>query len=178
MRGALRRAHRYSIMGFMTSTVNVPVPAEIADEVRRFAAFLLADRSETGSRAESLYDGIPDYPLWPDEDVIALASAGTATSHLYRRIMDAILKNEATGVWVSIAQLAEWVGERPTLVANFRTQLYRWIGAHLPEGTAAPFTAKRGDKLHPPRAREVHYRVSAPCAEQWRRIQSQLKDSK
>ncbi len=160
----------------MTTTVNVPVPTEIADEVRRFAAFLMADRAASGSRTESLYDGIQDYPLWPDEDVISLANAGTATSGLYRRIMDAILARDAVGAWVSIAQLAEWVGERPTLIANFRTQLYRWIGAHLPAGTTAPFTAKRGDKLHPPRGREVHYRVSTACAEQWRRVQPQLKE--
>jgi len=160
----------------MTETVTLPVPVEIADEVRRFAAFLLADRLTVGQRSEPLYDGISDYPLWPDEDVISLANAGTATSRLYRRIMDAVIAHEAVGMWVSIAELAEWVGERPTLVANFRTQLYRYIGAHLPVGTSAPFTAKRGDKLHPRRGREVHYRVSTACAEQWNRIQLQLND--
>lgn len=162
----------------MSEIVNVPVPTGIADEVRRFAAFLLADRATDGERTALMYDGIPDYPLWRDEDVVSLANAGTATSRNYRKIMDAVVERQAVGSWVSIPELAEWVGERPTVVANFRTQLYRWVGAHLPMGTKAPFTAKRGDKLLPPRGREVHYRVSAACAEQWARVQDQLKESK
>jgi len=160
----------------MTQIVNVPVRAEIADEVRRFAAFIDADRpATTSSPTVGTFDGIADYPLWEDDAIVALARARTTTAANYRKIMDAIIANDAAGAWVSIADLEKWTGMKASTIANFRTQLYRWINAHMPASTLAPFTAKRGDKLSPPRGREVHYRASSACLEQWARVQDQLE---
>jgi len=160
----------------MTDLVNIPVPAEFADEVRRFAAFIAADRAEQAKAPARELDGIPDYPLWSDDDVVALANAGTTTAAHFRKIMDAVLERDAVGSWVSIADLAKWTGEKPSAIATFRTHLYRWVNAHMPCGTMAPFTGKPGNELRPPRGREVHYRVSAACAAQWARIQDRLEN--
>lgn len=157
----------------MTPLINVPVPAEIADEVKRFAAFLQADR--TTEPDTSLDDGITDYPLWPDDEVISLATAWTNTAVLYRQIMDAVVENNAVGRWVTIPQLAEWTGTKPSTIAAFRTHLYRYINAHKPQGTLAPFTAISGTKLRPPRTRSVHYRVSRACAQQWSRVRPTIE---
>lgn len=171
---ALRTALGYAHS--MTQIVNVPVRAEIADEVRRFAAFIEADRpAATAVPTVTPSDGITDYPLWEDDAIVALARASTTTAANYRKLMDAIISNDAVGMWVSIADLEKWTGLKATTIANFRTHLYRWINAHMPASALAPFTAKRGDKLSPPRGREVHYRVSAACAEQWARVQDQLE---
>ena len=162
----------------MSNLVNVSVPADIADEVRRFAAFVSADRAQSAMHAPTgQVDGIPDYTLWSDDDVLALANAGTTTAANYRKIMNAVIGHGAVGTWVSIADLVKWTGERPTTIAAFRTHLYRWINAHMPAGTAAPFTGRPGTQLHPPRGREVHYRVSAACAAQWERAQDRLEES-
>jgi hypothetical protein len=161
--------------GDMSITIDIAVPSAIADEVRRFAAFILADRSAGVVDAHvPASDGIADYPLWSDDDVVSLAKAGTTTAANYRKIMDAVIDQDAVGKWVSITELAHWTGEKSTVIANFRTQLYRWINAHFPEGKTAPFTAKRGDKLRPPRGRQVHYRVSAACASQWDRVRQRI----
>jgi len=174
--GVLRGEQYTSYISGM-SLVNIPVPADIADEVQRFAAFLIADRGQRGTAPTvSVADGIPDYPLWADQDVVALANAGTTTAANYRKIMDAVIAHDAIGTWVSIADLSDWSGEHVNTIKTFRTHLYRWINAHMPAGTAAPFTAKSGTQLRPPRGREVYYRVSAACAAQWERLQPELED--
>ena len=161
----------------MSDLVNVPVPAAFADEVRRFAAFLITDRASGATAAISApFDGIPDYPLWDDTAILALANAGTTTAHYYRKIMDAVIANRAVGQWVSLADLAEWTGEKRSALSTFRTHLYRWVHAHVGEDAKAPFTGANGQDLRPARGREVHYRVSVACAEQWARIESQLKE--
>lgn len=161
----------------MTPLVSIQVRAELADEVRRFAAFIEADRSAaTASHSVATPDGIADYPLWEDGAIVALARAKTTTASNYFKIMDAIVSQDAVGSWVSIADLEKWTGMKASAIANFRTHLYRWINAHMPAHTLAPFTAKRGDRLSPPRGREVHYRVSAACAEQWARVRHQLEE--
>lgn len=159
----------------MSTTVNVPVPTDLADEVRRFVAFLIADRAAGESPQAEPADLIADYPLWGDADIVALANAATVTSRIYRKIMDAVLEHDAVAQWVSIAELAEWTGQPASVISTFRTHLYRYINAHMPAGTAAPFTRANGQDLRPARGREVYYRVSRECAQQWQRIQSQLK---
>lgn len=160
----------------VTAFVSVPVPAEYADEVRRFAAFLAAERAgDYPTVAAAVVDGLADYPLWADADVVAFANAGTVTSRIYRRIVDAVLEHGATGRWVSIAELAEWTGQSRSAISTFRTHLYRYINAHMGSGTLAPFTRANGQDLRPARGREVCYRISAECAEQWGRVQSQLE---
>lgn len=160
----------------MTNLVNVPVPDSIADEVRRFAAFLIADRdSDPGMPPLVPFDGISDYPLWEDSAIISLANAGTVTSSYYRKIMDAVIEREAVGQWVSLVDLTEWTKEKRSALSTFRTHLYRWIHSHMPEGTIAPFTAASGQDLRPARSREVFYRVSVSCADQWARVQLELE---
>ena len=176
MHGVLRRMlHKSSVAG-MTEFTHIAIPAAIADEVRRFAAFLLADHgSSAGVAASVRSDGIPDYPLWDDAAIIALANAGTATAAYYRKIMDAIIANEAVGQWVSLADLALWTEEKRSALSTFRTHLYRWVHAHVGKDALAPFTGASGQNLRPARGREVHYRVSDECAEQWARVHPQMK---
>ena len=155
------------------------VPDEIADEVRRFAAFVLSDRqvasAVTQAPSATEHDHIPDYPLWDDTDVVALANAGTSTAGYYRAIMDAIISEEKVGEWVSLDDLAQWTSIKRSTLSTFRTHLYRYVNTHLVD-SLAPFTAASGTKLRPARGREVFYRVSRECATQWTRIQSQLKE--
>ncbi len=159
----------------MNNLIAIDVPAEIADEVRRFAAFLIADRGDPLSLAADVGDGIPDYPLWPDGQVERFASAPTTTARVYVRIMDAVVEHDAAGQWLSIAELAEWTGQTPSVISTFRTHLYRYINAHLPEGTLAPFTRAAGQDLRPARGREVYYRISPACAEQWTRLRDGIE---
>lgn len=154
----------------MSNLVTIDLPVEIAEEVRRFAAFLIADQPNRLSRTYVPNDGIPDYPLWPDEQVERFASAPTTTARVYVKIMDAVIEHGAAGQWLSIAELAEWTGQAPSVISTFRTHLYRYINAHLPEGTLAPFTRATGQDLRPARGREVYYRISPACAEQWTRL--------
>ncbi|WP_424448560.1 hypothetical protein [Microbacterium arborescens] len=160
---------------------SITVPDEIADEVRRFAAFIAADRAavELGPDpvSSSAGDDIADYPLWPDSDVIALANAGTTTASHYRTIMDAVLAQSMAANWVSLDDLASWTGLKRSALSTFRTHLYRYINTHLPEGTVAPFTGAWGTELRPARGREVFYRVSTQCADQWTRIRPSLKET-
>lgn len=155
----------------------ITVPDEIADEVRRFAAFIEADRGRMTPSAAVLAaeDGVADYPLWPDADVIELANAGTTTANYYRAIMNAVLSESKVGEWVSLDDLALWTGIKRTALSAFRTHLYRYVNSHLPEGSSAPFTGAWGADLRPARGREVFYRVSAECASQWERIHPQLE---
>jgi len=88
--------------------------------------------------------------------------------------MDAILSNDAVGQWVTVPRLAEWTGREASAIGIFRTHLNRYKNAHLPEGSAAPFTRASGQDLRPARGREVHYRVSAECAEQWTRLRDRI----
>lgn len=157
----------------MTNTVYVEVPADFADEVRRFTAFLVADRRHAGVVPSSTADNIADYPLWADEEIVALANSGTVTSRVYRRIMDSVTEH-GVGKWVSIPELAEWTEQPSSVISTFRTHLYRYINAHLPEGTVAPFTRASGQDLRPARGRGVYYRVSQACADQWNRVQPEL----
>ena len=157
----------------------ITVPDEIADEVRRFAAFIAADRMRDQNEPDvvtaMLGDNVADYPVWADEDVIALANAGTTTAHNYRAIMDAILAAGKTGQWVSLDDLNAWTGIKRSALSTFRTHLYRYINTHLPDGGRAPFTGAWGTELRPARGREVFYRVSIPCAQQWERVRESLK---
>lgn len=157
----------------MTNTLNLPVPLEIADEVRRFAAFILAERQRT-STTPAPSDGIRDYPLWANEDIVRFATSGTVTSRIYCDIMDAIIAHNAVGQWVTIAELADWTGHARSVIATFRTHLYRYINSRFPKSTLAPFTGMNGQDLRPARGREVHYRVSAECAEQWEQVRTQI----
>lgn len=161
----------------MSTTVNVAVPIDLADEVRRFVAFLIADRAAGDSATGEALDLIADYPLWGDADVVALANAGTVTSRVYRKIMDAVAAHDAVAQWVGIAELADWTGQPASVISTFRTHLYRYINSRMPAGTLAPFTRANGQDLRPARGREVYYRVSRECAQQWQRIQPQLKDA-
>lgn len=157
----------------MNTYADIQVPAEIADEVRRFAAFVMADR-QSATPTTPTTDGIPDYALWPDDDIVRFASAGTVTSRVYRRIMDATVEHDTVGKWVSIGELAEMTGQPASVVSTFRTHLNRYINAHLPEGTHAPFTRADGQDLRPARGRQVFYRVSKECAAQWTRVQPRI----
>jgi len=118
-------------------------------------------------------DNIPDYPLWDDDEVIALANAATITATNYRRIMDAIIENGRIGEWISIRELSEWTGITYDKVANFRTQLYRW--AHVHHKASAPFTGTWGPYA-PKGKRVVLYRVSAGCAAQWERVRARFDE--
>lgn len=159
----------------MTTTVNIAVPSEIAEEVRRFAAFIVADRTSSPFPRATEFDSIADYPLWPDDDVVALASSGTVTSRIYQRIMNAVIASDKVSQWVSIPELAEMTGQPESVISTFRTHLYRYINAHMPEGSHAPFTRATGQDLRPTRGRGVHYRISAECAEQWERVRSRIE---
>lgn len=158
----------------MNDLVAVQVPADIAGEVRRFAAFVLAERGDGFATHEPSFDGIPDYPIWTDAQVTSFATNGTVTSRIYRRIMDSVIDQDAVGRWVSIADIAQWTDQPASVISTFRTHLYRYINAHLPEGTRAPFTRANGQDLRPTRGREVYYRVSQECANQWQRIKPQI----
>lgn len=164
-------------------TTTLTVPDEIADEVRRFAAFVLADRgigdptvTQTALVSTQTTDHIADYPLWADEDVIALANAGTSTAGYYRAIMDAIIAHGKAREWVSLDELATWTSIKRSVLSTFRTHLYRYVNSHLGDGSMAPFTGVSGADLRPARGREVFYRISQECAAQWMRIQSELNE--
>lgn len=161
----------------MDKLISIDVPAPVADEVRRFVAFLVADRMNPAAHAVSPSDGIPDYPLWPDERIVRFASAPTTTARVYLQIMDAVVEHDAAGRWLSIAELAEWTEQPVSVISAFRTHLYRYINAHLPEGTLAPFTRATGQDLRPARGREVYYRISTECAAQWTRLRDEISNT-
>lgn len=159
----------------------ISVPAAIASEVRRFAAFLELDPSAHKITSAAIANASvtrpdkPDYPLWADSDVVALANAGTTTASNYRLIMDAIIREDHVGEWVSISQLSEWTGLEYSQIKTFRTHLYRHINSHFADKyTNAPFTGAWGTELSGTRKRIVYYRVSSDCAYQWERIQGEL----
>lgn len=66
----------------VSNLITIDVPSGIIDEVRRFAAFLIADQPNRLSRTAVPDDGIPDYPLWPDEQIERFASAPTTTARV------------------------------------------------------------------------------------------------
>jgi hypothetical protein len=165
------------------STEFVEVPRKWAPEIRRYLGYLaslppeeisLVPLPAAASLAASELYSFDDYPLWDDDEVIALANAGTITAVNYRRIMDAIVENGRVGEWVSIGELSEWTGITYKKAANFRTQLYRWLHAHT-HHQYAPFTGTWGANVQKGK-RVVLYRVSADCAAQWERIRPQLDD--
>lgn len=162
-------------------TTTIEVPDAIADEVRRFAAFVLSDRRDTETqltapRADSEPDHIADYPLWQDNQVIGLANGDTITAGNYRAIMDAVIARKRVGEWVSLDDLSEWTSIQRSVLSTFRTHLYRYVNSHLGTGHLAPFTREWGENLRPARGREVFYRVSQECAAQWERVRPQLKE--
>jgi len=159
----------------------IEVPGRFALDLKRFVELLEQSPSYSKVISKAIADATislpdrPDYPLWDDDDVVALANAGSRTAANYREIMDAIIREGRDGEWVSISQLSEWTGLNPAELKAFRTHLYRHIHAHYAgKYSNAPFTGAWGTDLRPSRGRVVYYRVSRECAYQWERIQESL----
>jgi hypothetical protein len=148
-------------------TPQLSVPDRWFGEVERYLQFLIA--SEQNSEALAPGDETADYPLWADEDLIALRNAGTSTAKNMSRIVDSVIRSGRIGEWISIPEIADLSGIPEKTIRNVRTQLYRYINSRFAPGTLAPFTAIRGEKLRPAKSREVYYRLSSDFAEQWRR---------
>ncbi|WP_150954484.1 hypothetical protein [Microbacterium testaceum] len=162
-------------------TQSIEVPARFAAQVAQLVAMLKAHPKVQKELARVIADGTvsqpmrPDYPLWDDADIIALANSRTKTAGNYRAIMDAIIREDHVDEWVAVSQLSEWTGLEVSEVRAFRTHLYRHIHAHFGGKYAdAPFTGAWGTELSPSRGRAVYYRVSKECAYQWERVQDSL----
>lgn len=162
-------------------TRSIEVPARFAAQVTQLVVLLKGDPKAPKALAKLIADTTvsqpmrPDYPLWDDADVIALANSQTKTARNYRDIMDAIIREDHVDEWVAVSQLSEWTGLTVSEVRTFRTHLYRHIHAHFRGKYAkAPFTGAWGTELSPSRGRVVYYRVSKECAYQWERVQDLL----
>lgn len=162
-------------------TQTIEVPARFASQVRQLVAMLKLDPKTSKVLAKAVADAAvsqserPDYPLWDDADVVALANSGTKTATNYRAIMDAVIREDHVDEWVAVSQLSEWTGLQVSEVRIFRTHLYRHIHAHFRgKYSSAPFTGAWGAELAPSRGRVVYYRVSKECAYQWERVQDSL----
>ena len=164
-----------------SETETIEVPTRLASQVRQLLALLVLDPKASKVLAKAIADATvsqpdrPDYPLWDDADVIALANAGTKTAANYRSIMDAVIREDHVDEWVAVSQLSEWTGLELSEIRTFRTHLYRHIHAHFKgQYSSAPFTGAWGTDLTPSRGRVVYYRVSKECAYQWLRVQDSL----
>lgn len=159
----------------------IEVPARFASQVGQLVAMLMVDPKASKVLAKAIADATvsqpehPDYPLWDDADVVALANSGTKTAANYRAIMDAVIREDHVDEWVAVSQLSEWTGLEVSEVRTFRTHLYRHIHAHFRgKYSSAPFTGAWGTELAPSRGRVVYYRISKDCAYQWERVQDSL----